>query len=324
MNELLILDVGHGNAALLVSNESSAIFDAAPGTTLSDAIEQRGLSVIHHLFLSHADNDHVGGVIALLSMQQIEVRNLYLNPDSSKYGPRWTSLCVAIQDAMRRGTLKLGQMYEGESITVGQTTVVGIAPSPSAFLSGPRGQDNEGVELTSNSASAVLALDHLDHRVVLFAGDMDQSTFDRIPTPQVLNANILVFPHHGGLSGPNTAQFAEDLARMVEPHLTLFSIGRGHYQNPRPEVVEAVRRGCATTHILCTQLSLHCSSILPNVSDNSPIFPSKGIAKGECCGGSVLVRLHGANSRYEPLERHQRFVQSYVSNALCQLTILNR
>ncbi len=324
MNELLILDVGHGNAALLVSDQSAAIFDAARGTTLIEAIEQSELSVIEHLFLSHADGDHADGVVALLSLPQIEVRNLYLNSDSSKRGVHWERLRVVVEDARRRGSLKLRQMHEGERVTVGQTTVVGLAPSPAAFLSGPGGRDAAGARLTSNSASAVLALEHLGHRVVLFAGDMDQSTLTRIPDRQDLRADILIFPHHGGLSGPDTAQFAEDLTRVVAPRLTLFSIGRSQYQNPRPEVVEAVRRGCATTHILCTQLSTRCASALPDYAAHLLLFPSKGRGKGECCGGTVLVTLQGANSRYEPLTEHQRFVETSVPNALCQIYIQPR
>lgn len=322
MNELLILDVGHGNAALLISQQDSAIFDAAPGTTLINAIEQRGLSTINHLFISHADNDHVGGVIALLSKPQFEVRNLYLNPDASKYGPQWNSLRIVVDDAVRRSALNIHVMHESKQVTVGETTIVALAPSPSNLLSGPSGRATDGTRLSSNSSSSVFALDHQNHRVVLFAGDMDESTLERMLAPDELNADILVYPHHGGSSGPNTARFAESLARLVQPRLTLFSIGRNKHQNPRPEVVNAVRKGCVTTHILCTQLSMNCATNTPDQKSHIQNFPSSGRRSGICCGGTVLVRLNGADSQYFPFSEHQLFVENFVPNALCKRIII--
>ena len=38
MDELFILDVGHGNSALLMSDGQAAVFDAAPGSVLLETI----------------------------------------------------------------------------------------------------------------------------------------------------------------------------------------------------------------------------------------------------------------------------------------------
>ena len=48
-NELriLILDVGHGNSAFVISPKSTVLIDCAPGIVLPEAIEEYGITEIH-------------------------------------------------------------------------------------------------------------------------------------------------------------------------------------------------------------------------------------------------------------------------------------
>src|SRR5438105_928876 len=80
--ELLILDVGHGNCAILRDTEAVTIIDCPHSPVLFQTLMQLGIDVIDHVLISHADVDHIGGLIDLLEMYT--VRNIYINPDAEK------------------------------------------------------------------------------------------------------------------------------------------------------------------------------------------------------------------------------------------------
>ncbi|BBC26949.1 MBL fold metallo-hydrolase [Pseudanabaena sp. ABRG5-3] len=64
--DLLILDVGQGNCTLLRNTEGTIVIDCPSGTTLIETIEELKIQEISHLLISHADEDHIGGISTLL------------------------------------------------------------------------------------------------------------------------------------------------------------------------------------------------------------------------------------------------------------------
>ncbi|SRR6266566_2439412 len=80
--ELIVLDVGHGNCAILRDTEAVTVIDCPPGTILLDTLEQLEISTVDHVLISHADIDHIGGLPTLL--ENVTVRNVYINPDAEK------------------------------------------------------------------------------------------------------------------------------------------------------------------------------------------------------------------------------------------------
>lgn len=76
----------------------------------------------------------------------------------------------------------------------------------------------------------------------------------------------------------------------VRPDLVIFSIGRGMYSTPNPDIVGQLRELLPETRIVCTQLSEHCADQLPAVPSThlSEVFAA-GREHGACCG----VWFHG-------------------------------
>jgi hypothetical protein len=62
----------------------------------------------------------------------------------------------------------------------------------------------------------------------------------------------------GIVSGATDAGFARTMIEQVNPQLVLFSIGRGLFSTPRPEIIKEIRTGVAGCYIRCTQLSEQC------------------------------------------------------------------
>src|SRR5229473_3303711 len=128
---LAILDVGHGNSAVLHDHNGILIFDAGPGSTLNEYLLNNQIREIAALLISHSDADHLGGAINLLLHREFRVNAVYLNPDS-RAGSTYDSFRRALQDAKEnRGTRIVPHLTtELASFQPGATTVEILAPAP--------------------------------------------------------------------------------------------------------------------------------------------------------------------------------------------------
>ena len=195
--------------------------------------------------------------------------------------------------------------------------------APSAYLAakGPKATDRSGRRVTTNSVSAVIKLSFHGNPVVLLTGDIDEVGLDDlIRSKNSMEAPILIFPHHGGNSGAdNMEAFAAKLYDHVKPQQVLFSIGRGQYKTPIPEVVAVARKMITNVRIACTQLSEHCAVSEPKVD---PTHISSAFAAGRdkrhCCAGSITIALASGGSTLPILQAHQDFITSFAPSALCR------
>jgi beta-lactamase superfamily II metal-dependent hydrolase len=322
--ELSILDVGHGNCAVLVDTGGVSVFDAPTGDTLLKSLKQRGVKEISLVIVSHADADHLGGILSLLLTY--DVREIYINPDASKDTELWHDFRTVLKARADEGhsievkvgltTSHTGQLGRGE------TNVEVLAPSPPLALGGAGGRDLQGRRLSSNSLSAVLRLSGQGVPSTLLPGDLDAVGLENLLDSGVdAQAKVLVFPHHGGHSGAgDESAFAFRLCRVVRPEVIIFSIGRGLYGTPLPEVIAGVRRAVPEAHIACTQLSAHCAAEVPE--QNSPHLcdqPARGKTTRSCCAGTLVLGSGLSTPLSQPVpEEHRRFIASCAKTALCR------
>ena len=317
---LLVLDVGHGNCAVLVDGEEAAVIDCAPGSTLAETLEQLQIREIQHVLISHVDRDHSAGLTGLLVNGV--VRNVYLNPDPRRDSKTWKGLRIALKIARERfGTVvhhALSASSPGE-LHCGQVDIEVLSPSPEMATSGVGGEDLQRRELTANSMSAVIGLTHEDCRVALLPGDIDEVGLVNLLEAAEIKAKILVFPHHGGRPKSVAGdQFASQLCGAVQPELVLFSIGRERFSNPRAEVVSGVRSIAPDSHILCTQLSRQCADSIPDTNLlHLANLPASGSSGKKCCGGTVSVELKGESSAHTPSVAHKQYVKDFVPLPMC-------
>jgi competence protein ComEC len=329
--ELMVLDVGHGNCAVLRDTKAVTVIDCPPTTTLIETLEVLDISVIDHILISHADIDHAGGLLTLLD--KVRVRNVYINPDASKRGPRWVEIRTALALHNKSGT-KVHRALGAEvskQIDSGQVEIEILAPSLIEGLSGAGGEDRKRRKLESNSMSAVIGLIHNSHRVVLLPGDMDEVGLDNLLIGQKnIEASILIFPHHGArANGTDDYNFARKLCSLVKPNLVIFSLerkrffGKDRSENPRDDIMKGVISACPNAHIMCTQLSGKCAAKNPE-SDFSHLtnLPALGFANDSCCGGTIIVRINGKQTTYIPLfSPHRAFISDphKVPTPMCLL-----
>lgn len=324
-----VLDVGHGSCALVEEGGRGALIDCGPGPAVLEFLVQEGIKKLTTVAISHADADHVRGLIAILASNEVEVDRVYLNSDALKGSDLWSALLYELDDQHRAGKLVFEtHLVEGDALdsSVPDVEMEVLAPRRRLTGLGPGSADRQGKSLESNSLSAVVRISYRGVPVALVGGDIDEVGLEHMLDSGVdCKASVLVFPHHGGrvsrnaLPGDN-ARFARRLYEAVEPSTVVFSIGRGQHGTPRPEVVEALLSCDPALRIACTQLSQRCAASLPG-QELSHLLPMFAVGRRErrCCAGTVQLLMETGNQSLAPYEEHQRFIDAAAPTALCRL-----
>jgi len=319
MTKIVILDVGHGNCAVVHEDKTCLVIDAGPGTALLEFIREQRIEVVEEMLISHADTDHLKGVITLLDQDDITVKSVRLNSDAAKESKQWDALLCSLDDCRRRGEIQFEvQLVEGFMMRFADVALEVLAPSTYLAGRGPGSRDTAGRRVTTNTISAVVRVRAPD-RSVLLTGDMDELGLNYLlSTGQDLRADVLVFPHHGGhvgdsVSASRNREFANRLLAAVAPSIVVFSISRLRYSNPRSEIVEAVKAE-PSRKIMCTQMSQNCMDEAPNEDGHLAAVFADGRESGHCCAGSIVL---SAASLVPSVAAHTEFVRRRAPRALC-------
>jgi len=331
---LTVVDVAHGSCVIVQTSTRAAAVDAGPGNgaLLSYLTEQR-IPALDYVLLSHADDDHVQGLVAVLASGVAPVREVRVNSDSTK-GRRWASLMHEVERATGSREIEtfLPSLTRPTAFDLGDgVTLEVLAPGPAQSATGPSGLSHDGERPTSNSLSAVVLVQVEGQPAALLPGDLDSAGFEiLIAYPGIidrLQAPLLVFPHHGGHSSPTATassdeRFAEKLISVVCPEVVLFSLGRRQHGTPRPAIVRGIRRAAPGVRIGCTQLSEHCATEDPPGEPQhlSTVF-AQGREAGRCCTGTVTVPLVPAGTEVPApgVGPHLGFICASAPRALCQV-----
>lgn len=327
---LTLLDVGHGNAAILEDKGKVAVFDAGSRGCLPRFLREQTINRIETLILSHADADHIGGAVSLLSRRQLSIGRIATNADAIKQSLAWDELSLLIDERSRdpRDPLddRIGiSRSNGSEFDIGDVHVEIVGPRSHLARKGVGGRDPQGRRIAANSLSVVVRLHHAGRPLVLLPGDLDEIGLDSLQEIQAdLRADVLVYPHHGGRGRAAIDTFATRLLLAVQPRFVFFSIGRGVHSTPRPEIVETIRRSLPQARIACTQLSEHCAATLPTrPATHLAIAHAYGKDEGRCCAGTVHLHF-GQTLAFEPSqELHGIFVDALGHGPLCRKPLVS-
>jgi len=318
-SRLAILDVGHGSSAVLTNGVVTSVFDAGLGGVLVDFLRDSGINAIDHVFISHADADHIAGLVGLLASGSISVRKIYLNPDSDRTSKIWGDLKSVLIEAQSKGTI----VINGLSTTIPGKVVAAdceihiLAPEPVLALSGTGGATVTGQKVTAHTLNAVIRVVCGPESIALFPGDLDELGLKEMEQHQKsLPANTLIFPHHGGIPGKDAVAFTSALCKLVTPKVVVFSIGRGKHKTPRPEVIAAIRQTLPGVYIACTQLSERCAATPPKTpAAHLNSEAALGRERNHCCAGTIVIE----SASFSPnQDQHTEFVKMVALTALCQ------
>ncbi len=213
-----LLDVGQGLAAVVQTQHHVLVFDTGArfgsNFNMGDAVlipflQHQGIAQIDRLILSHADNDHLGGAMALLAA--VPVREI-LGSD--------------LQKMRKKGIIqRLKPCYAGQQWNWDGVVFRLLHPPAKTGL-------------RRNDRSCVLQVEAGGQRLLL-SGDVEKAAERALVRKygNDLRAEILVAPHHGSKTS-STAAFID----AVSPRYVLFPVGyRNRYGFPHPTILARYR-----------------------------------------------------------------------------------
>lgn len=324
---LAILDVGHGNSAVLIDDGQTVVIDAGPRSGLLEYLTQNNIRSIDTILLSHADADHIGGLVAVLASKSFQIKKVRVNTDALKNSAIWDDLLYELERLRREEGIDFRPSLTSADNGNFDTAAVRVQIlAPNTYLAG-RGigsTDRSGRSIQTNTLSSVIRLLVGDKPLAVFLGDIDDVGMDNLVEAKIdATAPILVFPHHGGRAGHGTEirTFTEKICDIFQPKQVVFSIGRDR-AHLRPEVIETILKREQRIRIVCTQLSPHCATELPK---QPPNHLSSAFAAGKeyhkCCAGTLIVQMT-ARTQISPEEaEHLNFIKVAAPKALCQRSV---
>jgi beta-lactamase superfamily II metal-dependent hydrolase len=320
---IAILDVGHGNSTVVIENGSVLVIDAGPKNALLEFLREQKITHIDLLIISHADQDHLGALAQLMASNEFTLGNIILNSDADKKTAVWDDVLYELDKAACRKEIYFDVGLVPKDAPIFKTENVSAEVlGPSRYLAGkgPGGEYRDGRKITTNSISAVIRLKIAEKQSVLLPGDIDivglddlLEHYERIESP------ILVFPHHGGKQGAtNIEEYIEKICKAVNPQVIIFSIGRGIHDTPNQNVIKIMREKYPYVRIMCTQLSKHCSDLLPDKKEDclNDVF-CYGREFGKCCAGTILINIDDRDNVLPSKESHYLFLEKKVEKPLC-------
>ena len=222
--KVTLLDVGQGLATVVQTRNHVLVFDAGPrfssGFNTGEAVIEpyllaQGRSGIDTVIVSHGDNDHIGGVPALL--RDLPVQQL-LTSELKKLDD-----FIGSENEIEARACEAGQRWQWDGVQFEM-----LNPAKAEHKRGRR----------ENNRSCVLRVQAGDDSVLL-SGDIEQAAEREMMArlAEKLQSTVLVVPHHGSKTSSSAAFIA-----AVSPDIALFPVGyRNRYGFPKPQIVQRYR-----------------------------------------------------------------------------------
>ncbi|HIT45892.1 MAG TPA: ComEC/Rec2 family competence protein [Candidatus Aphodovivens excrementavium] len=225
-DEVIMLDVGQGDAFLIRSEGAAVLVDTgASESLLRQALARNGVQSIDAVLVTHGDDDHCG---ALASLGQSFI----------------VSRVLIAEDGLSCPCDSCGELRNDASGLVGEGNVVGVELGDTITVGSfqleivwPTRYEAKG----GNEDSVCFALRYHTEKqqqqscvVGLFTGDAEAQQLDEIISEHgFADLDILKVGHHGSRNA-----LTEEQAQWLSPAFALISVGeRNRYGHPAPEIV---------------------------------------------------------------------------------------
>ncbi len=213
-----LLPVNDGAAVLIRASGGSILLDGGRRAREADRLlREAGISRLAAVIASHADEDHIGGLAAVLRGR----------PAGYLVLPRWMLSCPEavplLRAARSRGSVVV-PLARGVGAAFGRTALETLWPPA---LDPPERENDRSLVLRVTLAGAS----------VLLPGDTTSRVESRYTCP-ARTAGLLVVPHHGSRSSCSTT-----LLERTRPRVALVPAGPGTpYPHPSPRTLRRLRR----------------------------------------------------------------------------------
>lgn len=217
--EVHFIDVGQGDAALLLSGGQAVLIDAGTAESagaLVRYLEERGVRSLYAVIASHPHSDHIGGMAAVLSAFPAE--HFYMGPETQN-----TAAYEDMLDALEAQGVQPAIPADGDTLRLDSGATV-------TFL-GPA----DDVSAENMNDRSLIALFSTGAEQVLFMGDAEaaaeQSLLAHHPE---LTCDILKVGHHGAATSSTPAFLS-----AIQPSVAVISCGVDNdYGHPSDQTLQ--------------------------------------------------------------------------------------
>lgn len=217
--EVHFIDVGQGDAALLLSGGQAVLIDAGTAESagaLVRYLEERGVRSLYAVIASHPHSDHIGGMAAVLSAFPAE--HFYMGPETQN-----TAAYEDMLDALEAQGVQPAIPADGDTLRLDSGATV-------TFL-GPA----DDVSAENMNDRSLIALFSTGTEQVLFMGDAEaaaeQSLLAHHPE---LTCDILKVGHHGAATSSTPAFLS-----AIQPSVAVISCGVDNdYGHPSDQTLQ--------------------------------------------------------------------------------------
>ncbi|SDG20935.1 DNA internalization-related competence protein ComEC/Rec2 [Desulfosporosinus hippei] len=227
--EVAMIDVGQGDALLILSPEGHAILlDAGPRSETFDAGERivlpyllhRGIGALDAFLITHEDADHIGGARAVLA--NIPTGWVGVPAVGERLeNKEWQE---GLPMGLTRQSEKLRVLQAGDQINLGSGAWLDVL-GPYRLL--------EGTNSDPNNNSLVLKLNYLEQSFMLTADMEEEEMQDIFESGANLETDIFKVPHHGSRFSLYTPWL-----ESMDPEAALISVGKNTFGHPAKDVLK--------------------------------------------------------------------------------------
>lgn len=278
---IAFVDVGQGDSTFITlpDKRTGILVDCPSKSATIDYIRSKNITSLDHVFISHTDEDHLGGMANLVA-NFINLGNavgtLAYNHDTPKVRcGRRLLILRRLLDLSRKHGIKIKMPLAGMEISVQGLDINVIHPTP---------EDLYDCQLSDdiNNASVVLML-HFKGQKTLLSGDIGGRGWKWIiDRSSDIRAHILKFPHHGAWYTPNSSEPSlSGVITRIGPTYVILSVGANNtYDHPDPRTID----------LLCSISQISFAHTQPTARCYSMVNSKRGPFS---CSGTVVFTVDG-------------------------------
>ena len=224
------LDVGQGDSCFIITpNHETILIDGGGSTsntfdvgkdTLLPYLLDRGYTKIDYIFISHFDQDHVGGVLSLL--EELKIGQIFISKQEET-----SDNYEEFLGEVKKKNLQVREVKAGDKITIGDVTFHILWPIEKQI------EENQ-----LNNNAMVMKLQYKDFSM-LFTGDIEEVAEKKMLNTyendlDILKATVLKVAHHGSKSSST-----EEFLKAVNSKVAIIGVGENNmFGHPSNAVLE--------------------------------------------------------------------------------------
>ncbi len=230
-----VIDVGQGDAILLVSGKDAVLIDAGTSESsdkLISYIDDLGIEELYAAVATHPHADHIGGMDEVID--HFGIKRFYLGPETSN-----TATYGSMLDALERKGVTPSIPQLGEKIEFGDNaSLTFIGPS-------------ENVSASNTNNRSLVTLFRVGDESMLLMGDAERpAETDLIERYPELRCDVLKVGHHG-----SDTSTSKKFLETVMPDTAVISCGLDNdYGHPSQETLDILEKaGVTEIHITANE-----------------------------------------------------------------------